>query len=81
MSPKWIALFFFMISISLFLAMIPGIFWPTYGRPNPIFLLVDIIVIGVSGAVILPIFFRMLLTRGRRRREIKGDASDSGSEA
>ncbi len=79
MSPKWIALFFFMISISLFLAMIPGIFWPTYGRPNTLILLVDIIIMGVSGAVILPIFFRMLVTRGRRR-EIKGDASDSGSQ-
>ncbi|HID57055.1 TPA: hypothetical protein EYP37_11040 [Candidatus Poribacteria bacterium] len=81
MNLKWIALFFFMISISLFLSMIPGIFWPGYGRTNPIFLLVDVIIIGVSGAIILPIFFRMLVSRGRRRREIRRDASDSGSEA
>jgi hypothetical protein len=81
MSLKWIALFFFMVSTSLLLAMLPGVIWPSYGKPSTIALLVTVIVFGLSGAVILPIFFRMLVSRRGRRREIKGDAADSGTEA
>lgn len=73
---KWVSLFLFMISGALLLSMLPAIY---YKQANPILVLVTLIVFGASGAVILPIFVRLLFSRRRMRKEIRRGREDVGT--